>query len=91
MFATMKTPVLGLIENMSLFHCPACGHEAHIFGHGGVKAEATRLGLPFLCALPIDLDTRLSGDAGRPVALGEGPMAEAFAALARDLVAAGMA
>ncbi len=91
MFATMKTPVLGLIENMSLFHCPACGHEAHIFGHGGVRAEAARLGLPFLGALPIDLDTRLSGDAGAPVALGEGPMADAFAALARDLVASGMA
>ncbi len=85
MFATMKTPVLGLIENMSLFLCPACGHEAHIFGHGGVKAEAARLGLPFLGTLPIDLDTRLSGDAGRPVALGEGPMADAFAVLARRL------
>ena len=91
MFATMKTPVLGLVENMSLFHCPECGHEAHIFGHGGVAAEAARLGLPFLGALPIDLDTRLSGDAGAPVALGEGPMAEAFATLARNLVASGMA
>jgi ATP-binding protein involved in chromosome partitioning len=91
MFATLKTPIAGLIENMSLFHCPACGHEAHVFGHGGVRAEAERLGLPFLGALPIDLDTRVAGDAGTPVAAGDGPMAEAFAALARDLTARGLA
>ncbi|PWJ13275.1 Mrp/NBP35 family ATP-binding protein [Jannaschia seohaensis] len=91
MFATLKTPIVGLIENMSLFHCPNCGHEAHVFGHGGVKAEAERLGLPFLGALPIDLDTRLAGDAGRPVAAGEGVVADAFADLARDLVARDLA
>ena len=88
MFATMKTPVLGLIENMSLFHCPECGHEAHIFGHGGVATEAMRLGLPFLGALPIDLDTRLAGDGGVPVALGDGPMAAAFADLAAKVAGA---
>lgn len=87
MFATMKTPVLGLIENMSLFHCPNCNHEAHIFGHGGVASEAKRLGLPFLGALPIDLDTRLGGDTGAPIALGDGAMAEAFATLAQRLIA----
>ena len=91
MFATTGVPVVGLIENMSTFHCPACGHEAHVFGHGGVAAEAERLGLPFLGALPIDLATRLAGDAGTPVAAGEGPMADAFAALARKLQAAGVA
>ncbi len=91
MFRTLKTPILGLIENMSTFTCPACGHESHIFGHGGVAAEAERLGLPLLGSLPIDLDTRLSGDAGRPVALGEGPMARAYARLAEGLVAGGMA
>ena len=48
MFDTLKTPVLGLVENMSMYICPDCGHEAHIFGHGGVKAEADKLGLPFL-------------------------------------------
>ena len=91
MFATLKTPVLGLVENMSIFHCPDCGHEAHIFGHGGVGREAQRLGLPFLGALPIDLETRLAGDSGVPVAAGEGPMATAFEALARRLIAAGIA
>ncbi len=48
MFQKLKTPVLGLIENMSTYICPNCGHEAHIFGHGGVAAEAAKLGLPFL-------------------------------------------
>jgi ATP-binding protein involved in chromosome partitioning len=89
-FATLKTPVLGLIENMSVFVCPDCGRESHIFGHGGVVAEAERMGIPFLGQLPIDLDTRLAGDAGAPVALGEGAMAKAYAALARRLLEGGI-
>ncbi|MDF1669191.1 MAG: Mrp/NBP35 family ATP-binding protein [Roseovarius sp.] len=91
MFKTLKTPVLGLIENMSTFHCPKCGHEAHIFGHGGVEAEAEKLGLPFLGALPIDLDTRLAGDGGTPIAAGDGPVAQAYAQLAERLVQGGIA
>jgi len=91
MFQTLKTPILGLIENMSTFVCPNCGHESHIFGHGGVAAEAARLGVPLLGALPIDLDTRLSGDAGTPVAAGEGPMAKAYRQIAEGLIAGGMA
>ncbi|QGX98944.1 iron-sulfur cluster carrier protein ApbC [Roseovarius faecimaris] len=91
MFRTLKTPVLGLIENMSTFHCPNCGHEAQIFGHGGVKAEAEKLGLPFLGALPIDLDTRLAGDGGTPIAAGDGPIAQAYAQLADRLVQGGIA
>jgi ATP-binding protein involved in chromosome partitioning len=91
MFRTLKTPILGLIENMSLYVCPNCGHEAHLFGHGGVEAEAARLDLPFLGSLPIDLDTRLGGDAGQPVAAGDGAMARAYRALADRLVAEGLA
>ena len=90
MFELLKTPVLGLIENMGVYHCPNCGHEAHIFGQGGVKAEADKLGLPFLGSLPIDLDTRLAGDAGIPIAVGEGPMAKAYGALAQRLIAGGV-
>lgn len=91
MFKTLNTPLLGLIENMSTFYCPHCGEETQIFGHGGVAHEAERLGVPFLGALPIDLDTRLSGDAGAPVALGDGPVAEAYAALAQRFIDGGMA
>jgi ATP-binding protein involved in chromosome partitioning len=91
MFKTLKTPVLGLIENMSFFTCPDCGGEHHIFGHGGVAAEAEALGLPLLGALPIDLETRLAGDAGRPVAAGDGAIAQAYGQIAKGLIAGGMA
>ncbi|MBY6137078.1 Mrp/NBP35 family ATP-binding protein [Nocardioides marinus] len=91
MFKTLKTPVLGLIENMSFFTCPDCGGEHHIFGHGGVAAEAEGLGLPLLGALPIDLETRLAGDGGTPIAAGDGPMAQAYARIAEGLVKGGMA
>ncbi len=91
MFEMLKTPVLGLIENMSTYVCPNCGHEAHIFGEGGVRAEAEKLDLPFLGALPISLETRLAGDAGTPIAAESGPMADAYAALAARFIAGGMA
>jgi ATP-binding protein involved in chromosome partitioning len=91
MFDKLKTPVLGLIENMSTFVCPNCGHESHIFGHGGVAAEAARLDLPFLGELPLALEVRVAGDAGTPIAAGEGPNAEAYARLAHRLIAGGMA
>lgn len=91
MFKSLNTPVLGLIENMSTFHCPNCGHESQIFGHGGVAAEAARVGVPLLGTLPIDLDTRLAGDNGTPIAAGDGPMAEAYRVLARRFIDGGMA
>lgn len=91
MFHKLKTPVLGLIENMSTYICPNCGHEAHLFGHGGVAAEANRLDLPFLGELPLSIDVRLAGDAGKPIALGDGPAAQAYARLAQRLIAGGMA
>jgi ATP-binding protein involved in chromosome partitioning len=91
MFAKLKTPVLGLIENMSTYHCPQCGHEAHLFGHGGVAAEAAKIGVPFLGELPLELETRIAGDAGVPIAAGDGPAAAAYAQLAARLVAGGMA
>ncbi|WP_376874144.1 Mrp/NBP35 family ATP-binding protein [Albirhodobacter sp. R86504] len=89
MFKRLNTPVLGLIENMSSYVCPNCGHEAHLFGHGGVGAEAQKLGLPFLGELPLDLSVRLGGDSGTPVAAGDGAMADAYALLAQKLIKAG--
>lgn len=90
MFVKLKTPILGMIENMSSYVCPNCGHEAHLFGHGGVATEAARLGLPFLGELPLAIDVRLAGDAGTPIAAGEGPLAEAYAAIAKGLIAKGL-
>ncbi|MGR3343871.1 MAG: Mrp/NBP35 family ATP-binding protein [Paracoccaceae bacterium] len=91
MFKTLNTPILGLIENMSTYICPECGHEAHIFGHGGVRAEAEKLGVPLLAELPLSLDVRVAGDSGTPIAVGKGPAAEAYAKLAAGLVAEGLA
>ncbi|MEM9637249.1 MAG: Mrp/NBP35 family ATP-binding protein [Pseudomonadota bacterium] len=91
MFDTLKTPVLGLIENMSMFICPDCGSEHQIFGQGGVAAEAEKLGVPLLGALPIDLETRLAGDGGTPIAVGDGAMAQAYARIADGLIKGGMA
>ncbi len=91
MFKKLETPILGLVENMSAYICPECGHEAHIFGHGGVRDEAKKLGVPFLGELPLDLDVRLGGDGGKPVAAGEGPLAEAYAWIAKGLIVGGVA
>ena len=90
MFDTLKTPVLGLIENMAMFTCPHCGRDSHIFGVGGVAEEAEARGIPLLAQLPLDLDTRLAGDSGAPIASGDGAMAEAYARLADRLIGGGM-
>ena len=92
MFVKTRVPVIGLIENMSAYICPNCGHEAHIFGHGGARAEAERLDIPFLGEIPLDLAIRLAGDSGTPVAAARPDSAEAraFAAIARRLVAGGL-
>jgi len=90
MFNKLNTPVLGLIENMSTYICPNCGHEAHLFGHGGVRAEAEKADLPFLGEIPLSLDVRIAGDGGTPIAAGEGPVAEAYAQLADRLIKGGM-
>lgn len=67
MFEKVDVPVLGLIENMSTYVCPNCGHEDHIFGHGGAKAEAEKSGIPFLGEIPLNGDIRVKSDAGQPV------------------------
>ncbi|MBL9059347.1 MAG: Mrp/NBP35 family ATP-binding protein [Mangrovicoccus sp.] len=87
MFRRLDVPVLGLIENMSTHICPKCGYEDHVFGQGGVEVEATKLGLPFLGALPLNLEIRLSGDSGQPIAATDSPLAAPFHALATRLSA----
>lgn len=91
MFNKLDVPVLGLIENMSMYVCPECGHEAHIFGHGGVAAEAEKIGVPFLAQLPLALDVRMSGDNGAPIAATDSPLADPYMRLADRLVQGGMA
>ena len=67
MFEKTMVPVLGIIENMSTFCCPNCGHETNLFGHGGAKREAEALGVPFLGEVPLLLEIRTTADAGTPI------------------------
>jgi ATP-binding protein involved in chromosome partitioning len=87
LFQTVKVPIAGIIENMSSFHCPSCHAETPIFGHGGVKAAAKRMGLPFLGEIPIDLDLRVGSDEGVPLVVGhpQSPQAAVFLKMARTL------
>ena len=90
MFKTLKTPIFGMIENMSNFICPNCSHETPIFGSGGVIMEATELQVPLLGTLPIDLDTRLAGDNGKPAALLGGAAATDYGQIADGFIASGL-
>jgi ATP-binding protein involved in chromosome partitioning len=67
MFKRVNVPVLGIVENMSYFLCPSCGTRADIFGHGGARQEAERLGVPFLGEVPLHMAIREKSDAGLPV------------------------
>ena len=67
MFRRVNVPVLGIVENMSTFICPHCGTRTDIFGHGGARHEAERLGVPFLGEVPLDMTIREKSDAGLPV------------------------
>jgi ATP-binding protein involved in chromosome partitioning len=67
MFRKTDIPILGIIENMSTYVCPKCGHEDHIFGHGGARKEAETLGVEFLGEVPLDISIRLAGDEGEPI------------------------
>ena len=97
MFRRVIVPVLGIVENMSYFLCPSCGTRSDIFGHGGAREEAARLGVPFLGEVPLHMAIREKSDAGKPVTAVEpdGPHAQIYrdiAAQVRDqLVAPGSA
>ena len=90
MFKTLRTPIFGMIENMSNFVCPKCNHETPIFGNGGVLMEAEELKVPLLGTLPIGIDTRLAGDNGKPVALLGGAAATSYNKIADGFIASGL-
>jgi ATP-binding protein involved in chromosome partitioning len=85
MFRRVNVPVLGIVENMSYFLCPKCGERSDIFGHGGARKEAERLGVPFLGEVPLHATIREKSDAGLPVVATEpdGP----HAAIYKDIAA----
>ncbi len=88
LFRKTKVPVLGIIENMAGYACPHCGETSDPFGSGGAEAAARELGVAFLGRLPLSAQLRAASDAGTPPAAGDGPEAEAFAALADKLLEA---
>jgi ATP-binding protein involved in chromosome partitioning len=71
MFRKVAVPVLGIVENMSYFLCPKCGERSEIFGHGGAREEAEKLGVPFLGEVPLHLDIRMSSDSGHPIVIAQ--------------------
>ncbi|MBE7212692.1 MAG: Mrp/NBP35 family ATP-binding protein [Gluconacetobacter diazotrophicus] len=84
MFGKTNVPVLGIVENMSTFCCPNCGHETALFGHGGARKEADALGVPFLGEVPLLLEIREGSDGGEPVTVSDpdGAASRAYAAIA---------
>jgi ATP-binding protein involved in chromosome partitioning len=84
MFKKVDVPVLGIIENMSYFLCPHCGHRSDIFSHGGARREAERLGTDFLGEVPLDMAIRETSDDGRPITVSQpdSPYAQTFRAIA---------
>jgi ATP-binding protein involved in chromosome partitioning len=95
MFRKVNVPVLGIVENMSYFMCPNCGTRSDIFGHGGARHEAERMGVPFLGEVPLHIEIRERSDAGLPVVatMPDAPHAQIYRAIAahvRDQVGAGM-
>jgi len=78
LFEQTHVPLLGMVENMSVFLCPHCGESSHIFGEGGVRAEAERAGLAYLGDIPLHPELRARSDAGEPAALDDGPVGKAF-------------
>jgi len=89
MFRKVEVPVLGIVENMSYYECPQCGHREHIFDHGGAEAAAKELDTAFLGAVPLTLAIRESSDAGVPIAGAQpkSPQAAAYAAIAEAVLA----
>ena len=88
MFEKVAVPVLGIIENMSVFTCPHCGHDSHIFSHGGAHATAATLNVPFLGEVPLRLDVRSGADRGQPenIVQPEGEIAHCYQEIAHHML-----
>jgi ATP-binding protein involved in chromosome partitioning len=87
MFRQLQIPILGVVENMSVFVCPECGDEDEIFGRGGGEMVARAADAPLLAKIPLDVRIREEGDRGRPIVLADpetGP-AQAYLEVARAL------
>jgi ATP-binding protein involved in chromosome partitioning len=89
MYKKLNIPTLGIIENMSHFVCPDCGHESDIFGRGGGEQMAQQLGVPFIGRIPLYQPIREGGDSGVPLMISDpqSPAARAFMQAAERVAA----
>ena len=88
MFQQVNVPIFGVVENMSYYVCPACGHRAELFHHGGARETARRLGVDFLGEIPLDISIRTTSDSGRPIVVTqpESPHADSYRQIAAGLI-----
>ena len=88
MFQQVNVPIFGVVENMSYYICPECGHRAELFHHGGARETARRLGVDFLGEIPLDLDIRTTSDSGRPIVVTQpdSPHAASYRRIAAGLI-----
>jgi len=87
MFEKVGVPILGIVENMAMHACSACGHVEHIFGQGGGERMARDYGVDYLGGLPLDIRIREQTDSGRPTVVAEpdGAIAASYRAIARKV------
>jgi ATP-binding protein involved in chromosome partitioning len=90
MWKRVEVPLIGVVENMSYYVCPSCGHHEEIFSRGGGRALATRENVPFLGEVPLHPTVRSGGDAGKPIVLQapDSPIAQTFRSIARQVACA---
>lgn len=87
MFNKLKTPILGVVENMSFYVCSHCGERDDIFSHGGAQKASRELGYPFLGEIPLSTEIRLQSDSGNPTALSQNQYSQAFQSMASAVAA----
>ena len=87
MFEKVGVPIIGIVENMSTYICPSCGHEEHVFGSGGGQKMCSDYSVDFLGSLPLNISIREQSDAGRPTVVAEpdGPISMVYQQIARQI------